>query len=37
MTRISASIDCERDQYQQGIATMVDLLQRKKFTILPPA
>jgi hypothetical protein len=37
MTRISATIDCERGQYQQGIATMDDLLQRKKFTIPPAA
>lgn len=37
MTRISASIDCERGQYQQGIAALEALLQRKKFTIPPPA
>jgi hypothetical protein len=37
MTRISAVIDCDRGQYQQGIATMEDLLRRKKFTIPPPA
>lgn len=37
MTRISASIDCDRGQYEQGIAEMEDLLRRKKFTVPPSA
>ena len=33
-TRIGAGIDCDRGLYAQGIASMEDLLRRKKFT--PP-
>lgn len=36
MTRLSARIDCDRGQYEQGIGAMEDLLRRKKFTV-PPA
>ena len=35
-TRIGAEIDCSRGLYDQGIAAMLDLLQRKKFTPPPP-
>lgn len=35
-TRIGAEIDCSRGLYAQGIATMEDLLRRKKFTPPPP-
>ncbi len=35
-TRIGASIDCERGRHESGIATMEDLLRRKKFTVPPP-
>ena len=35
-TRIGAEIDCSRGLYDQGIAAMLDLLQRKEFTP-PPA
>jgi hypothetical protein len=35
-TRIGAAIDCEHGDYEQGIATMEDLLRRKKFTVPPP-
>lgn len=35
-TRIAAEIDCDRGLYAEGIATMEDLLRRKKFTP-PPA
>ncbi len=35
-TRIAAEIDCDRGFYAEGIATMDDLLRRKKFTP-PPA
>jgi hypothetical protein len=36
-TRISANIDCERGQYEKGIAIMEDLLRRKAFDVPPPA
>lgn len=36
MTRIAASIDCERGDYARGIAEMETLLLSRKFTI-PPA
>lgn len=36
MTRIAASIDCERGDYARGIAEMEALLLARKFTI-PPA
>ena len=36
-TRIAAELDCQRGDYQKGIATMEDLLRRKAFTVPPPA
>ncbi|MCA0248351.1 MAG: hypothetical protein LCH93_17185 [Proteobacteria bacterium] len=30
MTRLSARIDCDRGQYEEGIKAMEDLLRRKK-------
>lgn len=33
MTRLSASIDCDRGDYQEGIAAMEDLLRRKKLNV----
>ncbi|ODT21294.1 MAG: hypothetical protein ABS35_17695 [Kaistia sp. SCN 65-12] len=33
MTRLSARIDCDRGQYEQGIRAMEDLLRRKKLTV----
>ncbi|MGH6950153.1 MAG: hypothetical protein ACREH4_04740 [Vitreimonas sp.] len=35
-TRLGAEIDCNRGLYTEGIATMEDLLRRKKFTPPPP-
>lgn len=35
-TRIDAEIDCTRGLYAEGIATMEDLLRRKRFTPPPP-
>ncbi len=35
-TRIAAEIDCSRGAYGKGIATMEDLLRKKKFTPPPP-
>ena len=36
-TRIAAELDCQRGDYQKGIATMEALLRRKAFTVPPPA
>lgn len=36
-TRKSAEIDCQRGDYQKGIAIMEDLLRKKAFTVPPPA
>jgi hypothetical protein len=36
-TRIAAELDCQRGDYQKGIATMEDLLRRKAFAAPPPA
>ena len=36
-TRIAAELDCQRGDYQKGIAIMEDLLRRKAFTVPPPA
>jgi hypothetical protein len=36
-TRIAAELDCQRGDYQKGIAAMEDLLRRKAFTVPPPA
>ena len=36
-TRIAAELDCQRGDYQKGIATMEDLLRRKAFTVPPAA
>ena len=33
MTRLSARIDCDRGQYEQGIRAMEDLLRRKKLAV----
>ena len=33
--RIGAEIDCKEGEHQEGIAAMIDLLQRKRFTVLP--
>jgi hypothetical protein len=35
-TRISAHIDCERGDYEKGIALMEDLLRKKAFDVPPP-
>ena len=35
MTRIGAGIDCERGDYQKGIATMETLLRNKRMGIPP--
>jgi hypothetical protein len=35
-TRISALLDCERGQYEKGIAVMADLLRKKAFAVPPP-
>jgi hypothetical protein len=35
-TRISANIDCERGEYEKGIAVMEDLLRKKAFSVPPP-
>lgn len=35
-TRIGAELDCQRGDYQKGIATMEDLLRRKAFDVPPP-
>ena len=35
MTRIAADIDCERGDYERGIAEMEELLLSRKFTIPP--
>jgi hypothetical protein len=32
-TRIGAEIDCDRGDYEKGIAAMEDLLRRKKFDV----
>jgi hypothetical protein len=32
-TRIGAEIDCERGDYEKGVAAMEDLLRRKKFDV----
>ena len=34
-TRIAAELDCQRGDYQKGIAAMEDLLRRKAFTVPP--
>ena len=36
-TRIGAEIDCERGQYEKGIAIMENLLRNKAFDVPPPA
>ena len=36
-TRIAAELDCQRGDYQKGIAAMEDLMRRKAFTVPPPA
>jgi hypothetical protein len=36
-TRIVAEIDCQRGQYEKGIAIMEDLLRKKAFDAPPPA
>jgi hypothetical protein len=36
-TRIAAELDCQRGDYQKGIAAMEDSLRRKAFTVPPPA
>jgi hypothetical protein len=36
-TRIAADLDCQRGDYQKGIAVMEGLLRRKAFTVPPPA
>jgi hypothetical protein len=36
-TRIAAELDCQRGDFQKGIAAMEDLLRRKAFTVPPPA
>lgn len=36
-TRIAAELDCQRGDYQKGIAALEDLLRRKAFTVPPPA
>jgi hypothetical protein len=36
-TRIGAEIDCERGDFQKGIAIMEDLIRKKAFTVPPPA
>jgi hypothetical protein len=36
-TRIGAELDCEKGDYQKGIAIMEDLLMKKAFTVPPPA
>lgn len=36
-TRIGAEIDCQRGDYQKGIAIMEDLLRNKAFTVPAPA
>jgi len=36
-TRIGAELDCQRGDYQKGIAIMEDLLRRKAFDVPPPA
>ena len=36
-TRIAAEFDCERGDYQKGIAIMEDLLRKKAFTVPAPA
>jgi hypothetical protein len=36
-TRIGAGIDCDRGQYEKGIAFMEDLLRKKSFDVPPPA
>jgi hypothetical protein len=36
-TRIAAEFDCQRGDYQKGIAIMEDLLRKKAFTVPPPA
>jgi hypothetical protein len=36
-TRIAAELDCQRGDYQKGIAIMEDLLRRKSFGVPPPA
>ena len=35
-TRISANLDCERGQYEKGIAVMEDLLRKKAFAVPAP-
>ena len=34
-TRIAAELDCQRGDYQTGIAAMEDLLRRKAFAVPP--
>lgn len=36
-TRIGAEFDCERGDFQKGIAIMEDLIRKKAFTVPPPA
>lgn len=36
-TRIAAELDCQRGDYQKGIAAMEDLLRRKAFDVPPAA
>ena len=36
-TRIGAEINCERGDFQKGIAIMEDLIRKKAFTVPPPA
>ena len=35
--RIGAEIDCKEGEHREGIAAMTDLLERKRFTVLPPS
>ena len=34
--RIGAEIDCKEGEHHEGIAAMIDLLERKRFTVLQP-
>ena len=35
-TRIAANIDCQRGEYEEGIAIMEDLPRKKAFDVPPP-
>lgn len=36
-TRMGAEIDCQRGDFQKGIAIMEELIRQKAFTVPPPA